>query len=88
MSYYGIIRQCCGLQQSKYNRYRLHGCNVTQLLMDEPDIPYPYCEQHDLPKLEKEFDALPLKLSKSMPWCMGGESLVIVPNLMKGLLLV
>ena len=60
MRYYEIMRQCCGFQQSIYNRYRLHGCNVTQLLIDQPDIHYPHCEQHDLPKLEKEFDALPL----------------------------
>jgi len=64
MSSYEILRQCCGLQQSKYNRYRLHGCNVTQLLIDQPDIHYPHCEQHDLPKLEKEFDALPLNPSQ------------------------
>ena len=60
MRYYEIMRQCCGFQQSIYNRYRLHGCNVTQLLIDQPDIHYPHCEQHDPPKLEKEFDALPL----------------------------
>jgi len=61
MEYYETIRQCCGLQQSKYNRYRLHGCNVTQLFIDKPDIHYPYCERHDLPKLEKEFSSLPIK---------------------------
>eukprot|EP00536_Pseudo-nitzschia_multiseries_P014910 jgi/Psemu1/291715/fgenesh1_pg.787_\ len=61
MSKYEIIRQCCGLQQSKYNRYRLHGCNVTQLLADDPTIHYPYCERRDIPAIENEFAALPIK---------------------------
>jgi len=51
------------VQQSKYNRYRLHGCNGTELINefkdgnDESTIDYPWCEKHDLAKIEKEFDA-------------------------------
>jgi len=60
MSRFEIIRQCCGMQQSKYNRYRLHGCNVTQLLEENPDVPYPYCENHDIETVEIEFAVLPI----------------------------
>jgi hypothetical protein len=34
------------------------------LLIGQPGIHYPHCEQHNLPKLEKEFDALPLTPSQ------------------------
>mmetsp|Transcript_26142 Transcript_26142/g.56028 ORF Transcript_26142/g.56028 Transcript_26142/m.56028 type:complete len:257 (+) Transcript_26142:2-772(+) len=63
MSNFEILRQCCGLQQSKYNRYRLHGCNVTQLLADQPAIrkTYPYCERHDMAEIETQFAALPIE---------------------------
>ena len=27
-----ILRQCCGLQMSKYEMLRLHGCDVTQYM--------------------------------------------------------
>lgn len=59
MSRFEILRRCCGMQQSKYNRYRLHGCNVTELLTDNPEIHYPYCERHNLSQVEHEFSNLP-----------------------------
>jgi hypothetical protein len=46
------------------------------LLIGQPGIHYPHCEQHDLPKLEKKFDALPLtpsQLAKSFSWKKTGD---------------
>jgi len=52
MKNWEILRQCCGIQQSKYNRYRLHGCNITQLYIDQPTNNYPYCENYILSDIE------------------------------------
>jgi hypothetical protein len=52
MKNWEILRRCCGIQQSKYNRYRLHGCNVTQLYIDQPTNNYPYCENYNLSNIE------------------------------------
>jgi hypothetical protein len=52
MKNWEILRQCCGIQQSKYNRYRLHGCNMTQLYKEKPTNNYPYCENYNLPDIE------------------------------------
>ena len=54
MQLFTIIRQCCGLQMSKYEVLRLNGCDVSSYV-DKPD--YPHCERHDLDKTEQEFAA-------------------------------
>jgi len=59
MSKFEILRQCCGTQQSKFNRYRLHGCNVTELLEEStPNIHYPYCENRNLSEIELEYESI------------------------------
>lgn len=55
MTAYELLRQCCGLQQSKYNRLRLHGCNVTPY---QQLAAYPWCERHDLDRVEQDFETL------------------------------
>ena len=45
------IRQCCGLQMSKYEAARLNGCDMTELVK-RPE--YPHCELID--KQEAEFE--------------------------------
>lgn len=74
MGHYEILRQCCGLQQSKYNRYRLHGCNVTELLEKDESIHYPWCERHDLPTIEKEFDAIPVFENRNLGGQLNGKT--------------
>ena len=54
MQLFTIIRQCCGLQMSKYEVLRLNGCDVSSHV-DKPD--YPHCERHDLDKAEQDFAA-------------------------------
>ena len=51
---YSIIRKCCGSQMSKYNRLRLHGCDVSEYQNDNKHD-YPWCENHTLPKIEESF---------------------------------
>lgn len=54
MHYFERLRQCCGLQMSKFNRLRLHGCNVSQY----HSLPsYPNCEAENLTLVEHSFNA-------------------------------
>ena len=52
---YSILRRCCGRQMSKYNRLRLHGCDVSEYQNKKAEHEYPWCENHDLPKIELSF---------------------------------
>jgi hypothetical protein len=72
MSKYQLIRQCCGLQMSKYNRLRLHGCNVTEYQNNPVQHSYPWCEKHNMTDIEMEFDTL-LKNNKMIYRSMDGE---------------
>jgi len=58
----------------------LHGCNVTELLEKDESIHYPWCERHDLPTIEKEFDAIPVEarnlgrqLNSKILWSQPGD---------------
>ena len=51
MTYYQDLRQCCGMQMSKYNNWRLHGCNVTEYQSLEQ---YPWCELKNMTHIEYE----------------------------------
>ena len=57
MSKYEILRRCCGYQMSKYERLRLHGCNVTQYQQQNQThhYDYPWCENYNLTKIELDF---------------------------------
>lgn len=55
MNSFGIIRRCCGLQMSKYEMQRLHGCNVT---MYRNRSSYPNCEQYSTEEMRATEDAL------------------------------
>jgi len=67
------IRQCCGFQMSKFNRLRLHGCNVTSF----QDIPYyPWCEKHNMSEIELEFETSPFIYVPNNPefnWAKPGD---------------
>lgn len=52
---YSILRRCCGRQMSKYNRLRLHGCDVSEYQNNKAEYKYPWCENHDLPEIELSF---------------------------------
>jgi len=54
---FSILRQCCGRQMSKYNRLRLHGCDVSEF-QNNAEHNYPWCENHNLPKIEELFITL------------------------------
>lgn len=47
---YSIIRRCCGLQMSIWERKRLHGCNITKEEKELDD--YPNCERIDKYEME------------------------------------
>jgi hypothetical protein len=52
---YSILRRCCGRQMSKYNRLRLHGCDISKYQNKKDRHEYPWCENHDLPEIELSF---------------------------------
>lgn len=63
MSYYEVLRQCCGWQMSKYEVKSLNGCNMTEYF----DLPeYPHCERHNLTDVEIQFDAIPIPYGVSV----------------------
>lgn len=73
MSLYEKIRQCCGLQMSKYNMARLHGCDVTPYR----DLPaYPMCELNNMQEVEKLFHEQPIAYEPSRSewnWAQPGD---------------
>jgi len=73
MQLFTILRQCCGLQMSKYEVLRLNGCDVSSYV-DKPD--YPHCERHDLEKAEQEFASSPIPYEVNNPafnWAKLGD---------------
>lgn len=74
MTLFGIIRQCCGFQMSKYEMQRLHGCNMTNYI-NRPE--YPYCEQHhNMSAIETAFHNSPIPYVSNNPrmnWALPGD---------------
>jgi hypothetical protein len=75
MTLFGILRQCCGLQMSKYEMLRLHGCNVTKYV-DRPE--YPHCERysHNMSDIETAFKNSPIPYEGNSPkfnWARPGD---------------
>jgi hypothetical protein len=63
---YSIMRQCCGSQMSKYNRLRLHGCDISEYKNNKAIDGYPSCENYNLPEVELSF-AEPLEQNGLRP---------------------
>lgn len=67
------VRQCCGLQMSKYNMARLHGCDMTPFQR----LPsYPMCEIYNMEEIEKMFANQPIAYRPdhpSMKWAEPGD---------------
>jgi len=74
MHAYGQLRQCCGLQMSKYERMRLNGCNMTMHLSKKD---YPHCETLDLPAMEVVLATSPIPrqvhVGSSFNWEQPGD---------------
>lgn len=74
MSLFEKLRKCCGMQISKYEMLRLHGCNVSEFV-NEPD--YPRCELENLTQVELQFRASPIpsfeSLSAKFNWGKPGD---------------
>lgn len=56
MEMWGILRRCCGFQMSKYERLRLHGCDVKTF---QNLAQYPNCEKYNLTMIEEKFLSFP-----------------------------
>lgn len=54
------LRQCCGYQMSKYQRFILHGCEAEKY-QSRPD--YPWCERLNLTDIEFQFEENPIDSS-------------------------
>jgi len=52
MSLYAKLRKCCGLEMSKFQVLRLHGCDVSDFV-DKPG--YPRCEYENMTDVELQF---------------------------------
>jgi hypothetical protein len=73
MTMYEKIRKCCGLQMSKFNRLRLHGCDVTPFQHNEG---YPWCENYNMTEIELEFEKSPIPYvanSAKLTWEKPGD---------------
>mmetsp|Transcript_45937 Transcript_45937/g.53745 ORF Transcript_45937/g.53745 Transcript_45937/m.53745 type:complete len:326 (-) Transcript_45937:91-1068(-) len=57
MATYESIRQCCGLQMSRWERMRLHGCNITEEDRARPD--YVQCENLNKTEVELKMASNP-----------------------------
>ena len=58
---WGTLRKCCGSQMSKYERLRLHKCDIRSYVNRTN---YPHCEKLDLERLERRFLAIPLPFDR------------------------
>jgi len=73
MSLFEKIRQCCGMQMSKYEIMRLNGCDMKNYV-NKPD--YPMCEQYDFTDIERKFEASPIPYNEKNPlllWAKPGD---------------
>lgn len=73
MKLYGILRQCCGLQMSKFEMLRLHGCDVSEYANTHG---YPHCERYNLDEIESNFAASPVPYKATDPeynWAKPGD---------------
>jgi len=73
MSLFEKIRQCCGMQMSKYEIMRLNGCDMKKHV-EKPD--YPMCEQYDFTDIERKFEANPIPYHEKNPellWAKPGD---------------
>jgi len=73
MSLFEKIRQCCGMQMSKYEIMRLNGCDMKKHVI-KPD--YPMCEQYDFTDIELKFQANPIPYNEKNPellWSKPGD---------------
>jgi len=73
MELYEKIRQCCGMQMSKYEVLRLNGCDMAEF-RHAPD--YPQCETYDLPDVERRFAANPVpyyEKNTGVNWAKPGD---------------
>ena len=71
MTLFGVLRQCCGLQMSKYEMQRLHGCDVNKTAPE-----YPHCEKYDLADVEDSFSKSPIPFNTANPkfnWVKPGD---------------
>ena len=55
MRLYTAIRQCCGLQMSRFQMARLNGCDVTPFVNDPG---YPHCDLYNMSEVEQEIASL------------------------------
>jgi len=73
MALYEKVRQCCGMQMSKYNRARLHGCDISEFR----NLPhYPNCEESNMEEIEEMLYNHPIKVKPSHPmynWSEPGD---------------
>jgi hypothetical protein len=53
MRYWDVLRQCCGLQQSIYNRMVLH--NISLAEDSYLDLGYPACEVYNITQVESSY---------------------------------
>ena len=58
MAIYEILRQCCGSQMSRWERMRLHGCNITEEDKTRPDYPQK-CENLNKTEVELKMASNP-----------------------------
>ena len=58
---WGTLRRCCGSQMSKYERLRLHKCDIRSHVNRKD---YPHCEKLDLEGLERRFLTIPLPFDR------------------------
>lgn len=73
MKNYQILRKCCGLQMSQFNRLRLHGCDITPF---KSNPHYPHCETHNMTEIELKFDSSPIYFQAIRPdynWAQPGD---------------
>merc|ERR1740139_1358953 len=73
MSLFETIRQCCGLQMSKYNVQRLNGCDI-EIYKNNPR--YPNCEKFNMTDIELQFSISPIpyhEVSPTKNWMQPGD---------------
>eukprot|EP00588_Corethron_pennatum_P004042 CAMPEP_0194293814 /NCGR_PEP_ID=MMETSP0169-20130528/48728_1 /TAXON_ID=218684 /ORGANISM="Corethron pennatum, Strain L29A3" /LENGTH=405 /DNA_ID=CAMNT_0039042465 /DNA_START=89 /DNA_END=1302 /DNA_ORIENTATION=+ len=84
MTRFEKIRQCCGMQMSKYEILRLNGCEMSKYI-ERSD--YPKCEMYNLSKIENEFEGMPIPYTENnsdLHWTKSGDCARFVSEISSG----
>jgi hypothetical protein len=85
MSVWEKLRRCCGYQMSKFQRAKLHGCNITEHFTEyDEDRDDPKCDQYNITQLEYGVQQYNVPIAEIYGWKEPGDCAKIDQRIARG----